>query len=239
MSKIKKLMASLLAVAMIGSMGTCVFANESSSSDEIKKKVANENEPFIVYIDTNGDEVFHNLPNGTTRNNIAPIIIDETKATREIMKKTPNLISSRANTYDTETNPIYIGTWSGKDGYARHTLGTQSSSGSTKYLTSQGDATWYNTKDLTALPYRNGNSTVTEHKDKIDVAKNTSFTITATNTGKSITVKVNDFGPQQKSDPGNKTIVDMDSDDFTTIFGDKSIGRSHCKTKVAVNQYYN
>ncbi len=240
--EMKKIISSLIAFLLFFPGSLKIFAFEQSSADYVKKQIKKQ-EPFIIYIDANGCQVFHNLPSNANQSVYSPIIIDETKAVRIAIKKDQSIfvdnLKSNENTYDVENNPVHIGTWNGTKVYARHTIGVQSSIGSTKYLTTQGDATWYNSKHLTALPYRNGNANISPHQNVVDVEKETEFTITATNTGKSITVKVNDFGPNQKSDPGNKTIVDMDSSDFETIFGKKSIGRSHCTTKVTVKQYFN
>jgi hypothetical protein len=238
----KRIVSTSIIFLLFFSVSFKIFAFEPNDIDYIKNQIKMQ-DSFIIYIDANGCEVFHNLPYGRNQSIYYPIIIDETKTARIENQKNQktfiNNLNTNENIYDIENNPVHIGTWNGTKVYARHTLGVQSSEGSTKYLTTQGDATWYNSKHLTALPYRNGNANVSPHQNVVDVEKETEFTITATNTGKSITVKVNDFGPNQKSDPGNKTIVDMDSSDFKTIFGKKSIGRSHCTTKVIVKQYFN
>ena len=58
-------------------------------------------------------------------------------------------------------------------------------------------------------------------------------------TGASVSVAVNDFGPQQNTELGKKTIVDLDADHFTTLFGSTKVGRHVCTTYVEVQQYFN
>lgn len=227
----KKTVASLLAISMLAALGissATVFADEATT----------ENGNYVVYIDACGNEVFHQVSSTQSDKNSSEIkVIDQTKEVRESLANTKE-IQTRANHYDTEYNPVFIGNW-GTDAYARHTLGEKSSSGGKKYLTTQGDVTWYNYDGLVAVPYRNGNSTEPEHEGEVDVAKGTSIEVTATDTGDSCEVVISDFGPNQKSSPGNKTIVDLDVDSFEAILGDKSIGRAHCTTVVEVEQYFN
>lgn len=207
------------------------------AEENVKKEQLNDGNEATIYTDSAGNYVFHNISPAAAKTVQKVKFADETKEVREELINQPEAMSSY--TYDIENNPIYIGTWNGEDGYARHTLGKQTTSNGKKYLTSTGDATWYNHNRYVALPYRNGNSTVREHMGKVDVAKGTSFKVTNPDTGKSVNVVVDDFGPQQNTSPGKKTIVDLDSERFTTLFGDTAIGRHVCKTKVQVKQYYN
>lgn len=142
--------------------------------------------------------------------------------------------SSAANQYvDYEYDPIYIGTWSGTRCYARHTLGKYNSS--QKRLTSYGYATWYNTKGLTALPYRNGAANNGSGQGVADVVKGSYFDIRDIGNDKAKTLKVNDWGPNQSVAP-NK-IADLDKSDFEYLHGNSSDGVFYCRTWVPINNY--
>lgn len=134
--------------------------------------------------------------------------------------------------YDYENNPIYIGTWDNIDCYARHTLGSYNST--TKYLTSYGDCSWYNTSGYTALPYRNGAATV-EGQDVVDVAKYSYFDIRDLTTDKAMTLKINDWGPNQNDHPDR--IADIDKNDFVELHGNSTDGLFYCRTWVPVTNY--
>lgn len=228
----------------IGLAFCCPISTQATTKTQYNAAVKNaqtkqldDGNEAIIYTDSVGNYVFHNISPAAAKTVQKVKFVDETKEVRENLMNQPEAMSSY--TYDIENNPIYIGTWDGNDGYARHTLGQQTTSNGKKYLTSTGDATWYNHSRYVALPYRNGNSTVREHMGKVDVAKGTSFKVTNPDNGKSVSVVVDDFGPQQNTSLGKKTIVDLDSERFTTLFGDTAIGRHVCKTKVQVQQYYN
>ena len=140
--------------------------------------------------------------------------------------------SSDENYYDYEDDPIYIGTWQEIDCYARHTLGSYNST--TKYLTSYGDCSWYNTSGYAALPYRNGNATV-EGQDVVDVAKNSYFDIRDLTTDTAMTLKINDWGPNQDAHPDR--IADIDKNDFVELHGNSTDGLFYCRTWVPVTNY--
>lgn len=247
MKKLKTMACLSLSVCMVLSMPMVGYAAELEESGELismedvkAERLNNESESTVIYIDALGNYVFHNLPQqDVTRMQQEPIFVDETREVRESLAGQPSVYTSSEYTYDIENNPVHIGTWSGQKAYARHTLGARSTSGNKKYLSSTGDATWYNRSGNVALPYRNGNATVQEHKNQIDVAKQTSFTVTNPDTGASVSVTVNDFGPQQNTELGKKTIVDLDADHFTTLFGSTNVGRHVCTTYVEVQQYFN
>jgi len=144
--------------------------------------------------------------------------LKKAEAQLEIVDNETNLRASAKVDYDIETNPILIGNWNKNDcgknswtTYARHTLGTKSKVGSQKYLTSHGRATWYNTSDLKALPYRNGSSTIAEHKNVVDVNMGIFFAIRDLSTDTAYDVYRNDFGPNQcpNSETLRSTIVDL------------------------------
>ena len=140
--------------------------------------------------------------------------------------------SSDENYYDYEDDPIYIGTWQEIDCYARHTLGSYNST--TKYLTSYGDCSWYNTSGYAALPYRNGNATV-EGQDVVDVAKNSYFDIRDLTTDTAMTLRINDWGPNQDAHPDR--IADIDKNDFVELHGNSTDGLFYCRTWVPVTNY--
>ncbi len=247
MKKLKAMACLSLSVCMLLSMplaGNAEGLKETGkliSMEDVKtERLNNESESAVIYIDALGNYVFHNMPQqDVTRMQQELIFVDETREVRERLVRQPSTYALSAYIYDTEDNPVHIGTWSGQKAYARHTLGTQSTVGQKKYLFSTGDAAWYNRNGNVALPYRNGNATVKEHKNQIDVAKQTSFTVTNPDTDTSVSVTVNDFGPQQNTELGKKTIVDLDASSFTTLFGSTKVGRHVCTTYVEVQQYFN
>lgn len=206
--------------------------------ESVKENQLKSDNTMKIYVDSVGNYVFHNIPNQGQNVKATAVYVDETK---EVRTKTlaAAAVQDRANyAYDIENNPVYIGTWNGVATYARHTLGARISSGGLNYLISTGDATWYNKSGNVALPYRNGNSTVPEHKNQVDVAKGTSFVVINPDTNENIIVKVNDFGPQQNTELGKQTIVDLDDKSFETLFGSTGVGRHVCQTNVTVNQYF-
>lgn len=245
-----KIMAYLSLAAVLLSGSLVGHAEESQENiewtavEEIKEARLNETtERTVIYVDSLGNYVFHNVPqtNVSTMSQ-EPVFIDETKEVRESLMSQPleyGVAAASSYTYDIEENPVHIGTWNNVKAYARHTLGTKTTSNGKKYLTTTGDATWYNRSMNVALPYRNGNATVAEHENQVDVAKQTSFTVTNPDNNTSVSVTVNDFGPQQNTDLGKKTIVDLDATSFTTLFGNTSVGRHVCTTYVEVQQYFN
>ena len=175
----------MLAIPLVGHAEGLKETEEPISMEEVKaERLSNGVEDAVIYVDALGNYVFHNMPQQDVTTMLqAPIFIDETREVRESLMEQPSSYASSTYTYDIEENPVHIGTWSGQKAYARHTLGTQTVSGQKKYLFSTGDATWYNKSTNVALPYRNGNATVKEHKNQIDVAKQTSFTVTNPDTG--------------------------------------------------------
>lgn len=247
MKKLKIMAYLFLSICTLLSMSLVSHAEELKESEkqismeDVKaERLNNETEYAVIYIDALGNYVFHNISQqDVTPISQFPVLVDETKDVRESIMSQPSIYAATSYTYDIEDNPVHIGTWNNVKAYARHTLGSQTTSGQKKYLTTTGDATWYNRSGNVALPYRNGNATVAEHKNQVDVAKQTSFTVTNPDTGTSVSVTVNDFGPQQNTELGKKTIVDLDSSSFTTLFGSTSVGRHVCTTYVEVQQYFN
>lgn len=232
---------TLLSMSLVGHAEELKENEKHISMEDVKAEhLNNETEHTVIYIDALGNYVFHNISQqDMTQISQFPVFLDETKDVRESIMSQPSMYADTSYTYDIEENPVHIGTWNGVKAYARHTLGSQTTSGGKKYLTTTGDATWYNKSSNVALPYRNGNATVAEHKNQVDVAKQTSFTVTNPDTGTSVSVTVNDFGPQQNTELGKKTIVDLDSNSFTTLFGSTGVGRHVCTTYVEVQQYFN
>ena len=141
-------------------------------------------------------------------------------------------MATRANYYDTESNPILIGTWNGVNTYTRHTLGTYNST--LKYLTSYGDCSWYNTSGNSALPYRNGAATVSGQA-VVDVTKGSYFDIRDLTTDTATTLKITDWGPDQKACPSR--IADIDKNDFISLHGNSSAGLFYCRTWVPITNY--
>lgn len=142
-----------------------------------------------------------------------------------------------SNYVDYEYNPIYIGTWSGTNAYARHTLGEYNAS--LKYLTSYGYVTYYNTKGNNALPYRNGNSTVASEA-VVDVAKFSYFDIRDLETDVATTLQVTDWGPNQTqvgSADGCERIADLDKNAFNLLHGNTSDGVLYARTWVPIENY--
>lgn len=144
-----------------------------------------------------------------------------------------NISTASSEYVDYEYNPIYIGTWSGTKCYARHTLGKYNSS--QKRLTSYGYATWYNTKNLNALPYRNGAANNGSGQGVADVVKGSYFDIRDIGSDKAATFQVNDWGPNQSVAPDK--IVDLDRSNFQKLHGNYSDGVFYCRTWVLINNY--
>lgn len=134
---------------------------------------------------------------------------------------------------DYEKNPIYIGTWNKVDAYARHTLGSYNSSKS--YLTSYGYTSWYNTSGNTALPYRNGASNNGANQGVVDVKKQAYFDIRDLGTDNVTTLKITDWGPDQKLHPDR--IADLDKNDFKSLHGNTSDGLFYSRTWVPITNY--
>ncbi len=172
----------------------------------------------------------------------------------EIRKKNPALYpversplnkASSSNYYDVENNPVWIGSWNPGDcgsnspkTYARHTLGSKTTVGSQDYLTSYGDTSWYNSSNQKALPYRNGNATVSG-QNVVDVAANASFSIRDMGTNNATTINRTDFGPNQC--PGSrytKTICDLDTATFRSLHGNTSDGIFYSRTWVPLTHYF-
>lgn len=205
--------------------------------EEVKESQKSDSS-MIIYVDSVGNYVFHNIPSQSRDTDTTLIYRDETKEVRKKTLASSSMQQKSDYIYDIEENPVYIGTWNGVDTYARHTLGARISSAGLNYLITTGDATWYNRSGNVALPYRNGNSTLAEHKNQVDVAKGTYFVVINPDTNKNVIVSVNDFGPQQNTELGKKTIVDLDDKSFETLFGSTSVGRHVCQTNVTVVQYF-
>ena len=147
------------------------------------------------------------------------------------------LSTNGENYVDYEYNPIYIGTWGAYDAYARHTLGSYNAD--LKYLTSYGYVTYYNSSGYTALPYRNGSSSV-PGEDVVDVAKYSNFSIRDLTTDESMTLQINDWGPTQMqigAADGRERIADLDENDFKSLHGNLSDGVFYARTWVPITNY--
>lgn len=154
----------------------------------------------------------------------------------------PN-VSSPGSYYDTENNPILIGYWNLnecgsriKNTYARHTLGSKSSTTNSDYLTSYGDASWYNTSGKNALPYRNGSSSTGQNT--VDVKMGISFDIRDINKNSALSVGRTDFGPNQC--PGSRyvsVVADLDKTTFTSLHGNSSDGIFYARTWVPLTNW--
>lgn len=146
--------------------------------------------------------------------------------------------------YDIENNPIKIGEWNkgdcGKDisdTYARHTIGTKTDTSNGSFLTTHGNATWYNTSGRNALPYRNGSSTTGQNT--VDVAMGIYFSIRDVKRDIAYDVYRDDFGPNQcpQKETLRKTIVDLDKDTFIKLHGNSSDGIFYARTFVKLTSY--
>lgn len=229
-------MCVVMMIPMTGNASEQV--SELKTMEGVKEKQLQSENVMKIYVDSVGNYVFHNIPVQEKNARTKVVYVDETKEVREKVLADAGMRNQTKYVYDIENNPVYIGTWGGIATYARHTLGARIPSGGLNYLISTGDATWYNRSKNVALPYRNGNSTVPEHANQVDVAKGTAFVVINPDTNKNVIVTVNDFGPQQNTELGKKTIVDLDSGSFETLFGSTGIGRHVCQTNVTVNQYF-
>lgn len=213
----------------------------------------------VIYKDAIGGSVLHNLPGGVKiskeeadaqykfQKNHPEEEEKAAKADLEIRKQKPDkypAIDAAANYYDIEYNPILIGYWNEDDcgpdawkTYARHTLGTKTSTSNGDYLTSYGDTSWYNTSGWKALPYRNGSAQV-PGQDVVDVASNAVFSIRDLGTNNATTVSRSDFGPNQC--PGSrytKVICDLDKSTFISLHGNSTDGIFYSRTWVPLTNW--
>ena len=175
--RIIKVWLGLLSMCAIMMIPMTSNASELKTMEEVKEKRLQSENVMKVYVDSVGNYVFHNVPDQRKNVGTKVVYVDETKEVREKVWADIGIRNQAKYTYDIENNPVYIGTWGGIAAYARHTLGARISSGGLNYLISTGDATWYNRSKNVALPYRNGNSTVPEHANQVDVAKGTAFVL--------------------------------------------------------------
>ncbi|QDX92906.1 hypothetical protein EEL30_11670 [Brevibacillus laterosporus] len=154
-------------------------------------------------------------------------------------------VDALAPRYDVENNPILIGkNWNkddcGKNAwttYARHTIGDKdSASGDGDYLTTYGEASWYNSNGNIALPYRNGSSNTGQNT--VDVKNGVTFSVRDINSNKSMTVKRTDFGPNQcPNSRYTKVIVDLDTSTFKDLHGNTSDGVFYSRTWVPLTNW--
>lgn len=213
MKKKCKVMMMFLIMVGIG-----ISSVESFAMSEEPVVLSEENETGIKIIkDAAGGIVISglNAPIASASEQKEQLIQKEYLKNTEIISQ----VITRTNYYDTEYNPIYIGTWDGTDAYARHTLG-EYYNGNPGYLLSYGDCSWYNTSGYSALPYRNGAATVSGQAI-VDVKKGSYFDIRDLGTDNATTLKINDWGPDQIKHPNR--IADIDKNVFKSLHGNTSI----------------
>lgn len=232
----------VLGVSLILSTLLMVSPLQTTSAAEKTKVMpgvvsSDKNTGVTIYRDAAGGLVFSGLPVPSTateeeqRDQKVQIAKDESNL--ENPNKS-NDVKATSNYVDYEYHPIYIGTWNNHPSYARHTLGSYNSS--TKYLTSYGYTSWYNTSGLNALPYRNGATNDGANQGVVDVAKGSSFAVRDLGKNVATTLKITDWGPSQDSFPNR--ISDLDRNVFSSLHGNYGDGYFYSRTYVPVVHYY-
>lgn len=228
----KKVFCLLISLSMVLSLSLPAFASGNIVS-------VDEETGVIIYEDACGGLVFSGpsvLRAATEEEQQMQLAAIAQYEDQSTLTDIPVALSG-SNYIDYESNPIHIGTWGGIKVYARHTLGSYNEGNA--HLTSYGYATWYNQNGYTALPYRNGNATVAG-QDVVDVAKFSYFSIRDLETDSAMTLKVNDFGPNQQqygSVDNRERIADLDKNDFISLHGNASAGVFYARTWVPIVNY--
>lgn len=222
-----------------------VMLTLSMSAMSIAATTGIANEPQVLSFDAQtGVEVIQDVAGGIVISGLSAPIVHSTSERQQQLSDlsaavsaesalTNRISSVAANYYDTENNPIYIGTWEGNAAYARHTLGTYNQSQA--YLTSYGDCSWYNTSGNSALPYRNGAANNNSGQGVVDVAKFDYFSIRDIGTDNATSLQITDWGPSQNTHPSR--IADIDKYDFISLHGNSSDGLFYCRTWVPITNY--
>ena len=238
----RKLMLCLCGCILTLSSSVPAMAMENTSIEsqvdiEAAGIISSDPESGItIYRDSAGGTVVSGLTTprtATEEEQAAQLAMLDKARSEENISTAPLDASTKSNYVDYEYNPIYIGTWSGTKCYARHTLGSYNSN--QKRLTSYGYATWYNTRGLNALPYRNGAANNGSGQAVADVVKGSYFDIRDLTTDKATTLQVNDWGPNQNVAPDR--IADLDKNKFISLHGNSSDGVFYCRTWVQINNY--
>ena len=192
---------------------------------------SNKDTGVTIYRDAAGGLVFSGLsvPSIATEEQQK----DQQSAISAFENSSKTNVSPMSDYVDYEFYPIYIGTWNGVDSYARHTLGSYSST--SRYLTSYGYTSWYNTMGYAALPYRNGATNNGANQGVIDVTKHSQFSIRDLGTDNATTLVVDDWGPTQELHPDR--IADIDKNVFTNLHGNYSDGTFYSRTYVPITNY--
>lgn len=232
----KSFIATSLILALVFSL--CSIPAQASAGEIVSY---DEETGITVYRDAAGGIVLSGLPTVYTASKAeqaTQLATINTKASSdEAPFKSVTSNRSRTNYVDYENNPIYIGTWSGAACYARHTLGSYNPT--LRFLTSYGYVSWYNTAGNTAVPYRNGNATVSSQA-VVDVAKRSFFDIRDLDTDEKLTLRITDWGPNQVQTSlgdGCERIADLDRTDFSTLHGNYTDGILYARTWVPIINY--
>lgn len=222
----KKLCIYSLALLLSFSTCTVAFANSSNPSD-VREKLRDEG-VWLTQEESNNQK-------------------KELDNKLKLLNQTENAVRKASYSYDIENNPVPLQSSSECDSkypyfYARHTLGTYSSS--TQYLTSYGQAS-INSVGYNALPYRNGAGTIAENKVK-DVPMGIYFSIRDLSTDIASDVYRNDIGPNQcPTYNGGQTylrqrVADLEPSVWKKLHNTTSTGDGvfDCRTYVKLSNYF-